>query len=533
MVQAIDASHGLLRWTLLAAIALTIHAPCLAQGGYRKHDDEARGFRLKVPRFLDEQPLEPLEEQILAKFSGKEEAKWKGAKREMDLTLLVVRIKKPPAKAADAGGERDKTPQPALSLQEQKRRELNGGTTIEEFLKRHSFVSQKRLQNALTKPVKSWAGEPFDVYEVSSANSAELVVRAFTVDGPRDIFGLFAIGYVEAFEAQILTAAKSLERFAATATDSAEGVAGFYEGTAFTDVARREKVRRALIDGWEAHDTDNFILVTNVRSKRLIQDMLADLETMRVAFTARFPPIEPLTAVSTVRVCASYEDYRAYGGPEGTGGYWQPLDEELVLFDPDKAVPDSKPWLKKLDAKAILYHEAMHQYLHYANGHVPPASWFNEGYGEYFGGAVVNRAKKEITRFDRNKFRLAWIKANITRGGWPGLQEIVRMPQGEFYEPGSAMQNYAMAWSFCYFLEQEGEKKPEEQNKVWALIPSTYVQNLRIASQDRLAKMPKDAPKDWVMQFKDEIQEEAYHLTFDNVDLVELKNAWVETMKKW
>lgn len=517
------------RCSVAALLALAV--PCLAQGGYRKHEDVARGFRLKVPRFLEEQPLEPLEEQVLAKFYGKDEAKWKGAKREMDLTLLVARIKKAPARSADAGG--DEKAEKALSLQEQKRRELNGGTTIEEFLKRHGFVSQKRLQNALSKPVKSWTGEPFDVYEVSSRNSAELVVRAFTVDGPRDVFGLFAIGYVEAFEPQILTAARSFERFAGTRADAADDVAGFYEGSTLSDLPRREKVRRALIDGWEAHDTAHFILVTNVRSKRLIEDMLADLETMRAAFIERFPPIEELTAVSTVRVCASYEDYLAYGGPAGTGGYWQPLDEELVLYDPDKRVPDSKPWLKQLDAKAILYHESMHQYLHYANGHVPPASWFNEGFGEYFGGAVVNRSRQEITRFDRNKFRLAWIKANIRRGGWPGLQDIVRMPQHEFYEPGSAMQNYAMAWSFCYFLEQERQKKPEERNPVWALIPSTYVQNLRLASRERLKKLPKDAPADSLMQFKDEIQEEAYHLTFDGVDLKELREAWVEAMKKW
>jgi hypothetical protein len=523
----------LLRRAAVVSAAVMVVASALpAQGGTRKHEDAANGFRLKVPRALEQQPLEPLEEQILAKFSGKQSAKWQGEKRDLELTLWVARIKKQkqaPGKTTEEKPEKAA----ARSLREQERERLNGGATIEEFLQRRSIVSQKRLRNTIERPVKSWAGHPFDVYEVSSAHGAELAVRAFTVETDADIFGLFALGYVEAFEAQVAAAARSLERFVPERGADGAGVADVYTASTLRDIPRRERVRKALIDGWEAFDTENFILVTNIRNKRLVDDMLADLEMMRTEYLRHFPPVEEITAVSTVRVCASYEEYLAYGAPPGTGGYWHPIDEELVVFDPGKKVPDSKAWLKQLDPKAVLYHEAMHQYLHYANRHVAPAPWFNEGYGEYFGGARVARARGEITRIDKHKFRMAWVKSMQKQGAWPGLRDLLRMPQNEFYAPFSALQNYAMGWAFCYFLEQEREKQDGERRNDWALIPSTYLQNLRMATLEHLKKMPKDAPKDWIQTQRDEIQSDAYDLTFGSLDLDELRDAWIAAMKKW
>jgi len=38
------------------------------------------------------------------------------------------------------------------------------------------------------------------------------------------------------------------------------------------------------------------------------------------------------------------------------------------------------------DSLRVLYHEAFHQYIHYAVGDVAPHSWFNEGHGDYFAG---------------------------------------------------------------------------------------------------------------------------------------------------
>lgn len=518
---------------LLASALLASSAA--AQGGYRTYEDRRHGFKMKVPGFLTQQPLEPLEEQILVKWSGKAKGKWQGRTRELELILLVARIEKGKGPTTDAGGERKKSAR-LKSLQEQKRERLNGGTTIEEFLERRGWVHDKRWRQDLEGPIKGRLPRPFQVYEVSSSSDQTLAIRVFYVEDDREIFGVFALGRgaVEAFHPWILRAVKSLQIIAADAGSRGLGTIS-YAGSGLRGIEHREKVRRRLVKGWEAFDTENFILVTNVRNKKLIKDMLIELEVMRREYEKHFPPLEPITAISTVRLCAGYDEYLGYGAPEGTGGYWNPIDEELVLFDPGRRIPKAKEWLKKVDPKAVMYHEAMHQYLHYANGRVPPASWFNEGYGEYFGGAVVDRRKREIRKIAKNKFRMAWVKSMQRQRAWPDLRFVLSITQPTFYGRG-VLQNYAMAWSICYFLEQERAKKKGERNEKWAAIPELYLENLRAAMKEKLKDMPQGAPKDWIMGFKTEIQQAAFEKTFGawtDDDWAELEKAWHAAMRKW
>jgi hypothetical protein len=179
----------------------------------------------------------------------------------------------------------------------------------------------------------------------------------------------------------------------------------------------------------------------------------------------------------------------------------------------------------------ILYHEAMHQYFFYANGHLAPASWFNEGFGEVFGGSVPDRRKQEIARVDKNKFRLFWIKQSQRIDRWPDLRAFLKMTQGEFYGP-SQMQNYAFAWSFCYFLEQH--RKDPKGNKEWGAIPDNYLANLRAATKKKREDLGIDAKnKEWLVAYTNELQGKAFDATFKDVDLVALEKAWIEAIKKW
>ncbi|MEM7203437.1 MAG: DUF1570 domain-containing protein [Planctomycetota bacterium] len=488
--------------------------------GFRTYENDEHGFKLKVPKWLEEQPLEPLEEQMLAKWIGRRRAKTEQGTREVELTMLVCRIR-----TAGLADDKDSAPP---SEQELKRRRLNGGTTIQEFLGRRKWVNTKRLRNKQKRPVKTKMGGKFDIFEVSSNRGQALAIRGFTKQDNGEIFGLFALGVpgVDAFAKEIEASAKSLDRFEIAAEANASGGDIDYEGSNLRGVEKRRNVRRDLVAGWQAHDTENFILVTNVKSKKVVDNALADLEIMRKAYVDAFPSDAAMDAVSVVRICDGREDYRRYGAPRGTLGYWNHLDEELVLFNPSKRAKRISRWLS---TEGVLYHEAMHQYLHYSNGQAPPASWFNEGFGEVFGGAKVDRRKEEIRSIGKNKFRLAWAKEVQKSKRWPDLGSMLRMTKAEFYsEPG---QNYAAGWAFCYFLYQESQKKRGRRDD-WAAIPGDYLANLRAAAEAKRKELPDSAPTDWISAFADEIQEQAYEQTFADVDLAELEKAWIAFLKK-
>jgi hypothetical protein len=269
---------------------------------------------------------------------------------------------------------------------------------------------------------------------------------------------------------------------------------------------------------------------------RLVRDMMIDLETMRGAYLERFPPAAPFTVVSTVRVCNSYDGYLRYSSKPGTGGYWHPIAEELVLFNPVGKVAKAD-WMRRVTPKAILYHEAMHQYFHYANGEMPPAPWFNEGYGEYFGGARTDRFQKKIASVGKNDLRWEVVKETRKEKSWPELKKLLALTQPQFYSRTSkdypVLKNYAMGWAFCYFLEQERAKRPGQRNETWAAIPDRYVENLRVAAADVEAKMPADAPKGSLIRAAIPIQKAAYEKTFGDMDWAALQADWIEAMQDW
>jgi hypothetical protein len=355
------------------------------------------------------------------------------------------------------------------------------------------------------------------------------------VEQPTELFGLVYLSHAAGFAPTALDAiGKSLERGEFKGKDEADP----YEGSDLPGIEFRNEVRKKLVKGWQAYDTRHFIFVTSSTNKKLIDDMLIDLEIMRKVYESRFPPSEGVEAVSAVRYCEKYDDYLAYGGPRGTGGYWNYVDEELVLADVRTMGTDIlklNPNLKNIKPEDVLYHEAMHQYFFYACGQLAPGSWFNEGYGEYFGGTTVDRQKGEPRKIERNRFRIAWVltaqKTGGKNGAWPDLRSVLRKSQAEFYDPSMSLQNYAFAWSFCYFLEQQREKGG---NAAWGAIPDQYLKNLRELTAKTLAEVHAD-PKDkkWLQLFEVEIQRKAFEATFKDIDLDALEKAWIDAMKKW
>lgn len=521
---------------LLAAVVAVQAAGQSRRGGVRTHTDAERGYRIKVPSFMVPIPVKDFDRQTIAKWTGDYDA-GKGGHQKRQLSYWLVRIDTQESAPVTGTGRRGAPGAPqAQTLAEARERQVNEARTLRQFLERRDqsdrvsrddkLLGRRGLESREGLAYQCWYGKSF---------------RAYLTDDGDEIFGLLVFGYENEWDREVLYSVKSLTREGLRESVREEDDPYADDDPPLRDVERRRRVRANLIDGWEAHDTENFILVTNVRRTTTIKRMLADLEIMRVAYQQRFPPVtrDALEVVSTVRVCDGYDEYLKYAGSRlrGTGGYWSILDEELVLYNPERRVPRSSAWLTNVDPIAVLYHEAMHQYLHYSNGEVPPGPWFNEGYGEVFGGAKVNRTKGEIRRIETNDARIVWVRKARKDRSWPDLRELLAMDQRAFYSK-DPLRNYAFAWAFCYFLEQEAEKPAGRRNTQWAALPQNYLIALRrhaAKAQRQLEERVKDpaALKGELLMRSPAIQKAAFETAFKDVDFAELEAAWVAAMKKW
>lgn len=259
---------------------------------------------------------------------------------------------------------------------------------------------------------------------------------------------------------------------------------------------RRLEIESTLVKGWDVivSPKKNYIIIydTNgLKNGPLARELAKRIERIREqVYEVQFPPAQPITAVSIVRICRDREQYFAYGGPGSTAGYWNSGSEELVFFD---ASPSKKVDYNTL---AVLYHEAFHQYIYYSVGSVAPHSWFNEGHGDYYAGANFNGAKVKIDPF---KWRIGTVKQAIVEGpractvtkdpktgketktwddkkGYTPLKDLVAFTQGDYYS--YPFVSYAQGWSLIYFL-REVVPKNKAYNAKWGKILPTYFDTLK------------------------------------------------------
>ncbi|MGE3175460.1 MAG: DUF1570 domain-containing protein [Planctomycetota bacterium] len=513
----------MLRTALTVAL---LCAPVLAQG---KVYESPQGFRLKLPRdILDETP-DPKDRIVKGKFRIEVDDDGRHHHR----AIWIVRYRKAAGITTgggggggdDEGGEgTDSAGDKPQSLKDRAAEAYNKAHSLQELLDLRFREGTYSTEPSTEKPIKFKDGTEARVFDGSY--SGQPFLRAYLATDGIEEFGLIGLGARDKHWDRLLEQiAESLEFFLPD-----QNVGDAPVDAALRNPDFRRQVRQKMQQGWDAYDTENFILITNCKNGKVVKGLLTDLEIMRKCYTERFPPINAMEAVSLVRVFQSYEEYAAYGKLPGAIGHFSPLDDELVLFDPGKKIPKRSEWLKDVDTAEVLYHEAMHQYLHEANGMLAPASWFNEGFGEVFAGAVLDRRKEEVKKIEKNRGRMTWIKRSKKSGGWPDLRAFVKMTQPDFYGP-SVYQNYAFAWAFCHFLEEE--RQDPKGNKEWGAIPDTYLKNLREITAEYRAKMPEDAPKDWIMALRFEIQEKAFDKTFTDTDWSALEKAWIDAMKKW
>jgi len=247
--------------------------------------------------------------------------------------------------------------------------------------------------------------------------------------------------------------------------DEAEG--GITDADIFVDSSKkpeawREARKRKLIEGWDALDTEHYLIVYNKEVKRgLLRTIAKHIEAIRAqVYEQLFPPAKEVTAVSVVRVCKDSAEYHRYGGPGASAGYWSPGDEELVFYQ-DKS--------NKRDSLRVLYHEAFHQYIHYAVGDVAPHSWFNEGHGDYFAGHNYRNGKFIPAPF---QWRTGIIANALSQKTYVPLREFLKYTQGQYYS--NAGLCYAEGWSFVYFLREVERTKNKKYKQYWGLLDKYF-----------------------------------------------------------
>lgn len=283
----------------------------------------------------------------------------------------------------------------------------------------------------------------------------------------------------------------------------------------------RAAVEASLVRGWKSDNTEHFIIVYNTGNEPFIRAIKDELETLRAAFAAVFPPSSELHRVSTVRICHDLSEYLAYGGPLNSGGFWSPLLRELVLFD--NARRDGVSGWTNADTRRVLYHEAFHQYIRDAVGDLDPGMWFNEGLGDYFSGARLK--KGELEECVPVPERLAVIQRALAEHG-RGLpwDELLFYDREGFYEPSRADLCYAQSWSLVYFLMRAPvvRERPE-----WSSILPTYFDTLKRANAEELETFQRDGGG--VADVHDgsaRARARALEAAFGPVDLDELDRAW-------
>ncbi|MHC4375613.1 MAG: DUF1570 domain-containing protein [Planctomycetota bacterium] len=238
------------------------------------------------------------------------------------------------------------------------------------------------------------------------------------------------------------------------------------------DIDYRIRVRQDVVDDWKVIDTENYIFVYHKDcGENFIKEISRKLEAIRTHYEKLFPSKEPVTAVSTVRICADRAMYNAYGGPPSSGGYWNSRDEELVFFDYQNE-PDGGGKSSRDDVKIVTYHEGFHQYIYYSTGELAPHSWFNEGTGDYFSGAEVKGNK--VKRVNPNPWRLQTIRDAVREERHVALSELVNYSQAEYYR--NAGLCYAEGWSLIYFLRESNAVKNHDR---WSQILDIYFETLK------------------------------------------------------
>jgi len=528
---------------LFSLCLLGAASPCLlaqAPPGYKTYENKTAPLQFFYPVAYQEVPLPPTELVLVAKFLMKDrplelkkvsDQLYKAVEQQLEVYRFDL-----PAATTGAGGAGDADKEPASNQPTSVREAMeaqNRVTSWEQFVKR---FANWNLDEDPRKPgnyALTFKGE----WPYRDTKPVGYLVKRQQSSTIYGAYGFSLSPCQKMLQGHVQKMAGSLEIAEEdSGAETEAAIAKLYAGGKFRAVEFRKTARLALAKGWKAVDTENYLIVHHSKNTGLINKIAREIEAMRALYTELFPPTGAMDKLSVVRVCRTQDEYRQYGGPAGTGGYWHPGNEELVFYDysytmktldRDERKAMGGRILTDDDSLLVLYHEAFHQYIHYAVGEVAPHDWFNEGYGDYFSGAVIASNTGRVLRVDPSSWRIHLAKDMCEYGeGFVPLAEILKAERAVFYNPARIRFFYAGAWSFVYFLKNSKEVAANAQ---WSKILQTYFDGVKQGYQAELSKLG-EAPnlqQKQVAAFA--ARKQALDKTLEGLDLTELERVW----RKW
>lgn len=489
------ASHAFLAALVRVLVVACALAPIsLAQGGYTTERFLDLGLIFPRARNYEAVPLQPREEQVVLLFAEKvadEPRKEKSAPRNVFRPEMnVVWLERLEVRTRSADSEPPAEPPPAEPKPAQPKPAAPDAApaaadsdapppiqTIEEFT-RIRLGGVKLGPSVAGRETRGYKAREFTV-PLGKDQQRSAWIYAYE-NGQRTI-AIVGVCSSKEFVEQVKIwrySAEHLEIREPEGKDT-EKLHDYYARRPVRGVDFRIGVRQSLVRGWKAEDTENYIVAYDTTDEPLVKKIVRDLELLRVEYVRLFPPAAPVEAVSAVRVCKSRDEYLTYGGPPTSAGYWNWVDRELVLYDAETV--DKQHRTSDADTFVALYHEAFHQFIHYSCGELPPHSWFNEGHGDYFSGAVIKDGK--VRSIGVNPWRIGLIQGAIRNNASIAWKDIVRFEQAEYYEKSRVAVCYAQGWSMIYFLRTADVVA---RNPAWARILPAYFETLKSSYAEAL-----------------------------------------------
>ena len=498
-----------------------------AQGGWDTVKKPKFGLRYRVPRDYHTLPPSPLEEYIGLIYE-EDLPKEKDDYKKFQPRIEIVFLDHTKGVATPATGDEppnEGPPQPVFEEEDQPKAVNSVATYVEFELNGWDLGISK-------------AGDPVDGYafvehELVGKQGLRGIIYAYS--NPVRTVAFIGYAHGDDLEAQAKIWEGMLKKLEIEEPDLVKYeeergklLKNYAKKSKYLDPEFRVDTIMELPDGWESEDTENYILVYSTKDQPLIRLVARELEAMRAEYEKLFPSLKPVTAVSRVRICKDKAEYSSYGGPDGSCGYWNSQEEELVFFDYDNV--DGKAGTGKANSRIVLYHEAFHQYIFYSAGSFAPHSWFNEGTGDYFSGSKIKGSK--VVKIDVNPWRIETIQEMIERKRFAHWKDMVGWSQMEYYgynsEGLSGGLNYAQGWSMIYFLR---ESRVVKKHEVWSKILDTYFDTLRDSFAAGLADLESkellDNPWERYM-LGEECLEKALEAAFKDVDFDEIEEEWKE-----
>lgn len=274
--------------------------------------------------------------------------------------------------------------------------------------------------------------------------------------------------------------------------DSVEGeVDSLSDESSYEDFKAFHATEVAQTPGWRIVETPSrqFLIKTNEPDNKKINDVIKRLEAARKVFEDDFPPPEPMTAVSVVRICATEDEFHKYGKTGGgVAGWFNPRTTELVLyFNPDDG-PDF--------VLEVMTHEGFHQYCHFLFGKTEAHRWYDEGHGDYYGGFDMKNGKLVVdAHMSAGLKRITELKENLKADSYTPISVHVRYNHPDWQRGGTS--SYSQSWSIIYFLRQGMRGKAGKQwKKEYGDIIPNYIKHLQAGYDEAKAEIVKEAQDD-------------------------------------